>query len=456
MSLARSSLVVGLAAAASRILGFIRDILVAGVIGAGPVGDAFLIALRLPNLIRGALNEGGLNAGFVPLYAKRRATEGPAAAGRFADEAASGLALLLCLLIGLVEACASAVVLALALGYAGAPATLDLATLFTRLTFPAVAGLVLASLVAARLNAEGRFIAAALAPVAAGLTMVAALAGLSAGEGLPPERAGVWLAGAFAAASLAHLAVVTAAARRLNPPLRYAWPRATPAMRRLFGAALGGFAVTGASQVILLAGMQVASFTPSAVSWLYYAERVFHLPVGLVGAAMGLVVLSAMAERHAAGDRAGLATAQSRALEASLALGLPAACALAILARPIATVLFERGAFTPEDARRHRLDARRPRGRPALRGDGKVLSQAHFARGEIRAALAAGALAVAVALVGAAVLPPWPGARARLGVSLGFAAQAGALARSPGRSGGLSARSAAPGSIRTQFPRRAS
>lgn len=437
MSLARSSLAVGLAAAASRILGFVRDILIAGLIGAGPVADALLIAFRLPNLVRGALNEGGLNAGFVPLYARRRAERGPAAAGRFADQALSGLAVLLCFVVGLVEAGASVVVLAVAAGQAGAPAKLDLATFYTRLAFPAVAAVALASFLAARLNAERRFAAAAAGPVVANATMVAALTVLLASGGLSQERAAAWLAGAFAAASVAHLAIVAAAARRLESPLRYARPRVTPAMRRLFGAALGGLLASGASQFILLAGMQAASFTPSGVSWLYYAERVFHLPVGLVGAAMGLVVLGAMAGRHAAGDQGGLAATRSRALEASLLLGLPAACALAHLARPIATVLFERGAFTPDDAAgTAAVLAGLAVGLP-FAVMGKVLSQALFAQGGIRPALGAVAAAVAVTVLAAAVLSAMTGAFGLgLGISLGFAAHAGTLAWLVGRSGG--------------------
>lgn len=439
MTLARSSVAVGLAAAGSRILGFVRDVLIAGLLGAGPVADAVLIALRLPNLVRGALNEGGLNAGFVPRYARRRAEGGAEAAGRFADEAVSGLAVLLCLLVGLVEAGASVVVLAVATGYAGAPATLELATSYTRLAFPAVAAVAMASLVAARLTAEGRFTAVALAPLLASATMVAALVGLSARDGLPAQQAAGWLAAAFAAASLVHFAIVVVAARRLEPPLGWARPRATPQMKQLFGAALGGVAASGASQFILLAGVQAASFTPSAVSWLYYAERVFYLPVGLVGAVMGVVVLAAMAERHAAGDRGGVAATQSRVLETALLLGLPAACALGILARPIATVLFERGAFTADDAA----------GTASVLGGlavglpfavmGKVLAQVLFTRGEIRATLFAAGFAIVVALFGAAILSATAGGFGLgLGIGLGFAAQAGALAWFARSAGGLS------------------
>lgn len=438
MFLARATLVVGLATAASRTLGFVRDVLIAGLLGAGPVADAFLIAFRLPNLVRGALNEGGLNAGFVPLYAQRRARDGRVAAGRLANEAVGGMAALLLLLVGLVEAGAGLFVLALAAGYAGAPSTLDLATLYTRLAFPALAGVGLAALIAARLNAERRYAAAALAPVAASVAIVAALAGLSTQGDWPKEQAAAWLAGAVTVAALVHLGLVVAAARRLDPPLAVRRPKPTPEMRRLLGVTVAGLAAGGASQLILLAGMQVASFTPSAVSWLYYAERVFHLPVGLVGAAMGIVVLPAIADRHAAGDRAGFDQTQNRALETGLLFALPAACALALLARPIATVLFQRGAFTPEDTLgTAAVLAGLAPGLPFAVA-AKVLAQGLFARGEIRLTLGVGALALAVTLLSCALLTETAGAVGLgLGVSLGFAAQTAGLAWSERRSFGL-------------------
>src|SRR5829696_8001301 len=163
MSLARSTLVVGFATALSRVLGFARDMLIARALGAGAVADAFFIAFRLPNLARRTLSEGALNAGFVPLYLRLKNDAGTSAASRFAADALSGFAMLLLAVVGAVEIAAGAVVLLIAGGYAGEPHTLSPATIYTRLAFPFVWGISLASLIGAILNAERRFGAAAFA-----------------------------------------------------------------------------------------------------------------------------------------------------------------------------------------------------------------------------------------------------------------------------------------------------
>src|SRR5918994_4786541 len=169
MSLLRSSLLVGTAGLLSRPLGFLRDVLIAAALGAGPVADAFVIASRLPDLVRKVLNEGGLNAGFVPLYTRVRAGRGETAGARFAGEALSGLMLLLAAMLGVGEIAAGYVVLALASGYADAPATLALAAGCLRLMIPFVLGAGLAALLGALLNAERRFAVAALAPLSVNL-----------------------------------------------------------------------------------------------------------------------------------------------------------------------------------------------------------------------------------------------------------------------------------------------
>lgn len=436
MSLARSTLVVGLATAASRVLGFARDILIAGAFGAGPVADAFLVAFRVPNLFRRVLGEGGLNAGFVPLYARLRAERGEAEARSFAGEAFAGLAVALTALVALVEIGAGVVVLGLAAGYAEEGATLRLATLYTRVAFPFVAGVTLASLIAALLNAERRFAAASLAPVAVNAVLIGTLLVLQTRPDLSPSRAALWLAGSVAVSGFVHLAIVAVAARDLFAIRRLRLPRFSPDLRRLLALGASGLAASGAAQIIILAGTQVASFTPSAVSWLYYADRVFQLPLGFVGSALGIVLLSDAAARHAGGDWDGFARAQNRALEGALLLALPAATALLILADPIAASLFQHGAFTSLDtAGTAAALAGLAPGLP-LAVAGKVLSQSYFARGEVRVALLAGLTGVAVTVLAAILLAPSVGILGiGLGMSLGFAAHAGALALALRRTG---------------------
>ncbi|MFL5208645.1 MAG: murein biosynthesis integral membrane protein MurJ [Microvirga sp.] len=428
MSLARSTLVVGFATALSRVLGFARDMLIARALGAGAVADAFFIAFRLPNLARRTLSEGALNAGFVPLYLRLKNDAGTSAASRFAADALSGFAMLLFVVVGAVEIAAGAVVLLVAGGYAGEPHTLSLATIYTRLAFPFVWGISLASLIGAILNAERRFGAAAFAPVAVNVVLIATMLLLAATPAMPQETQARWFAFAVAVSGLVHLAIVAIALLRTPLRLALAWPRLTPELRRLLVMSAPAMLASGAAQFIILAATAVASYTPSAVSWLYYAERVFQLPLGFVGSAVGLVLLSDLADRLAAGDHEGLIAAHNRALEAALLMAMPAAVALLLLAEPIAQVLFERGAFGPHDTAGTAgallgLAAGLP-----LAVAGKVLLQPLFARQEFRAALLAGVLGLAVTVVAGSLLAGGLGALGiGLGAALGFTAHAGAV-----------------------------
>lgn len=422
MSLARSAILVSAAAAASRVLGFVRDVMIAGVLGAGPAADAFLVAYRIPNLVRRILTEGGLNAAFVPLYLRFRAEEGDAAARRFAADAMAGLLLVLLALVALVEIAATPLVLLLAAGYADDPATLALARDATRLAFPFVALATVAALLSALLNAERRFLAASLAPLAVNALMIAALLWLRAGGG-GPEHGALWLAGIVSASGLAHLVVVAAAGRRLALPLRDARLRLGAPMRRLARVAGPALVASGAAQFIILAGAEAASFQASAVSWFYYAERVFQLPLGFVGAAAGLVLLPELA-RGTPDDRA-LSEHQNRALETAALVAIPAALALVVLAQPIVTVLFAHGAFGPSDARGTAgILAGLGMGLP-FAAAGKILSQSFFAKGDLRSVVAVSLVATAVTFGGAWLLMAgWAGTGLALGVALGFATHA--------------------------------
>jgi putative peptidoglycan lipid II flippase len=433
-ALARAALLVSLSAAASRILGFVRDVMIASALGAGPAADAFLAAYRIPNLARRMLTEGGLNAGFVPLYLGLRASAGQDPAARFARSSLAGFALLAAALTALVEIAAGPLVLLVAAGYADDPSTLGLAELYLRLSFPFVAGAALASLISAWLNAEGRFAAAALAPLAVNLLLIGALAGLMEAELDPPHAAG-WLAAAVSLSGLLHLAVVGLATKpllaglrlRLRPPDGETW-RAT---WRLLALGVPALAASGAAQLILLAGAQAASFTPSAVAWFYYAERVMQLPLGLIGAAAGIVLLAGLS-RAGAAETAIL----NRSLEASLLVAFPAALALALLAPAMVPVLFERGAFKPTDsAATAEILAGIALALPFAVA-GKILSQAFFVRRRLRPVLAATAAGVAAALVSCPILMRLLGPFGLgLGVGSGFAIHAAWLAGTLARTG---------------------
>lgn len=414
MSLLRSSLLVGAGAVASRLLGFARDILIAGTLGAGPVADAFLAAYQLPNLVRRTLSEGGLNAALVPALAR---LDGEAAR-RFAGEALAALALALLALVAAVELSAGLTVLLLAPGLGSDPGTLALAGLYSRLVFPLVAGVTLASFMGAVLNYRRRFAAAAVAPLVMNATLVAALLALPR-TGLPLAEQAAWLAAASSLAGVLQLAVVAAALCGPDAPIRLTRPRLSPALRKLLATAGLTLVAGSAVPLMVLAGTQAASYLPSGVSWLYYADRLVQLPLGAMGAVMGAVLLPEFASLHAADERASLMAAQNRAIEAGLLLACPAAVALVVLAEPIARVLFERGAFGPQDsAGTAAAIAGMSIGLP-FAAIGKVLAQSLFARGALRGTLAALAAGLAGTALAAALMAPRLGA---LGIGLAVAA----------------------------------
>jgi putative peptidoglycan lipid II flippase len=438
MSLARSSLVVGLAAVASRLLGFARDVMIARVLGAGVAADAFLIAFRLPNTARRILNEGGLNAGVVPLYSRIRAERGASAAEAFAGQALGAGTLLLLTVTGLVELAAPLVVLLLAGGYAEEAEKFALAVFYTRLAFPFVALAGLASLVGALLNAEKRFTAAAVAPVLVNALLIIVLLMLGTPDEAAAARQGAWLALAVAGSGLLHLVIVAEAMLRTPGGFRFVAPRLTPDIRRLGRRALPAAAASGATQLAVLVATAVASQEASAVSWLYYADRLAQLPLSLIGVAVGTVFLSEVAARLAAGDAAGAAKVQNLALEGALALALPAAVALIILARPISSILFERGAFTAEDtAGTAALLAMLALSLPPAAA-AKVLAQPFFAREALTAPLVAGLIALLVTGAAATILQQLIGvAGIGLGLTLGLSVHAGVLLVASRRAFGL-------------------
>lgn len=423
MSLARSSLLVGLGSIASRVLGFVRDILFAQALGAGPVADAFLTAFRLPNLVRRIVGEGGLNPALVPHLSRLD----PDGASRLAGDVMSGFALALIGLTAIVEIGAGALALLLAPGLHDDGQTLILVALYTRLSFPIVLCVTLASIAAAILNMRGRFTTTALAPLAMNGGLILALVMLETGFAMPLATKAAWLAGASSLAGLIQLVLMFLALRGRNA-IRLRIPRWSSALKSLLLAGFPALVASGAVQLFVLAGTQVASFWPSGISWLYYAERVVQLPLGLIAALGASVLLPELARRHRQGETAAIIEAQHRALEVALLLALPASAALAILAYPITIVLFERGAFLASDAQGTAwMLGALSLGLP-FATFGKVLSQTLFARGALRQTLIATLLGI-VATVGGSFLLAlgWDAKGIALGITLGCVAHAAAM-----------------------------
>ena len=329
---------------ASRIMGFVRDIMIAALLGAGPVAEAFFVAFRLPNMFRRFFAEGAFNMAFVPLFAKRLEGEGDAAARQFGIEALSVLFVALLALTAIAQVAMPFFVWALASGYAG-DGKFDLAVTFSRIVFPYILFISLAALFSGLLNALGHFAAAAAAPVLLNVVLVSAM-GLA---WLIGAQVGFALAWGALLGGVLQLALVWIAARRLGMGLLPTRPRLTPDVRRLITLAIPAVLAGGVMQINLVVGTQVASYFDGAVSWLWMADRVYQLPLGVIGVAIGVVLLPELSRRLRAGDMSGTRDSMNRAAEFSLLLIIPATIGLLVIPQLIVAVLFERGAFLPSD-----------------------------------------------------------------------------------------------------------
>ncbi|ANT59932.1 lipid II flippase MurJ [Salipiger sp. CCB-MM3] len=336
-------LTVGFWTLASRVLGVAREIFILAYIGPGPVMDAFVAAFRLPNMFRRFFAEGAFNAAFVPIFSKKY--EGEEDPLKFASQAMNGLAFVLLLLSALALIFMPALVWATAGGFA-ADARFDMTVGFGRIVFPYIFFISLAALFSGALNATGHFAAAAAAPV---LLNVFVILAMLAGQYLNGDII-QWLVWTIPLAGVAQLALVWVAAERAGIKLRPGRPRWNADMKRLVRVAVPAALAGGVMQVNLLVGQQVASNFEKAVGWLYAADRLYQLPLGVVGIAVGIVLLPDLSRRLKAQDDAGARHAFSRAGELSLALTVPAAVALVVVPLPIVAVLFQRGATSMADA----------------------------------------------------------------------------------------------------------
>ncbi|MEM8552584.1 MAG: murein biosynthesis integral membrane protein MurJ, partial [Pseudomonadota bacterium] len=348
MQLLRNFATVGAFTALSRVLGFVRDIFLAAILGAGPVADAFFVAFKLPNLFRRLFAEGAFNSAFVPLFARVRAEEGEAGGTAFASSVLSWLLLIMAVFMAAVQIFAPVLVFVLAPGFAAAENG-ELAELYTRICFPYLAAMSLVAFLSGVLNTLDRFAAAAFAPVLLNVVLIGALAA-SAFLGLAPETAGLVLSLGVFCAGLLQAVMLFVAVRAAGVKLTLPRPRRSKRLGRLVRLGIPGVAAGGITQINIVVGTVIASFWPGAVSHLYYADRLYQLPLGMVGIAIGVALLPDLSRRLRAGDEGGALWTQNRALEFALMLTLPAAAALIVVPLEIVVTLFERGAFDRQDA----------------------------------------------------------------------------------------------------------
>lgn len=344
MSLFRSIATVGGFTMASRVTGLMREMMIAHFLGAGAVADAFFVAFRFPNLFRSLFAEGAFNAAFVPLFTGKMTAEGTESARRFAEQAFAVMAVVLALFVGIMELAMPWAIYGLAPGFDTVPGKMALAVEFSRICFPYLLFISLVSLQAGVLNSVGRFAAAAATPVLLNLTSMAGLWFLAPHT----ETAGHAMAWGTFAAGLVQFVWLARSARRAGMGLGWTRPRLTPEVRLLFKRIVPGAVGAGVYQVNLVINTMIAStVADGAVSYLNYADRVNQLPLGVVGIAIGTALLPTLSRQLKSGEAEAARTSQNRAMELGLALTLPAAVALMVIAAPIIRVLFERGSFGP-------------------------------------------------------------------------------------------------------------
>jgi putative peptidoglycan lipid II flippase len=347
MSLARNTAVIGGLTLVSRLLGFARDLLLAAALGAGPIADAFFAALRFPNLFRRLFAEGAFSQAFVPVYSKTLAAQGQEAADELAGEALSALLAATGLLSALAILAMPWINRVLFVGYIDDPDTFALATLLTQITMPYLVCMTAATLFSGVLNARGKFFVAAAAPILLNLCLLVAVWPFRD----DPRAASYAAAVAVTASGILQAVWVWLGARRAGAGGRLTAPRVTPGVKRLVALAIPGAIAGGALQINVLVSQALASFERGAITYLNVADRLYQLPLGLIGIAVGVAMLPRLSRLVQDGDGPGARSALDEAVALSMAFTLPAAAAILAIPYFLIDGLYVRGAFTPEDAR---------------------------------------------------------------------------------------------------------
>src|SRR3989441_3309707 len=342
----RSFLTVSVGTLASRLLGFARDAMIAALLGTGPVADAFLIAFQLVNVVRRLLTEGALNAALVPAWLRVRETAGAAAAAAFAGRVLGTVSATLIVAAASIGLSMPFVMAALAPGFVGYK-TLQLAVNDARLMLPYLAFAGPATVMMALISAQHRFALTAFSPLLFNIALITVMIALL-GWRHDPAYAALIMAATVGIAGLLQLLILLLrrGGGRVATPLRISLDTD---MRGFIGKAIPGMIASSGPQLLVVGGAIIASSSPSAVSWLYFANRLIELPLGIVGAAMGTVLVPELTRALRGDDRLAIAQAESRGLELALGLALPATLGLIVLSEPVARMLFDHGAFTALD-----------------------------------------------------------------------------------------------------------
>ncbi|MHA6686275.1 murein biosynthesis integral membrane protein MurJ [Mesorhizobium sp. A556] len=345
MSLVKKFATVASGTLMSRILGFTREMLMAAALGTGPVADAFYAAFQFPNTFRRLFAEGAFNTAFVPLFAKEIEAGGNDGAKRFSEEVFGVLFTVLLAITIVVELAMPLLVSTIiAPGFASDPQKYDLTVALATIMFPYLVCMSLGAMMAGMLNSLRRYFAAAIAPIFLNVILIGVLyyAWRIGADGLTVGHAMAW---GVLAAGVVQLAIVWIAVRHAGISIGFRRPRMTPNVKRLLWLALPAAVTGGITQINQLIGTAIASTQASAVSSLALADRVYQLPLGVVGIAVAIVLLPELSRALKAGNLVEASNMQNRSVEFTLFLTLPAAAALLVVSEPIVRLLYERGAF---------------------------------------------------------------------------------------------------------------
>ena len=345
MSLLRNTLTQSSLTLGSRILGFLRDILIAAKIGAGPVGDAFVTALMFPNLFRRIFAEGAFAQAFVPAYARTLEAEGKAAAEEVARQTMRGLFAATAALVIVAQLAMPWIMQVVHRGYIDDAENFNFAILLTQITMPYLACMALAALLSGVLNSAGRFILSAGAPTLLNVCLITAA--LMGGD----ARQTAFLAAiAVTIAGMAQAGLLWWGVTRQKVSLSLGWPRLTPAVKRVVALAIPGTIAASGTQINILVSQIFASYETGAKSWLFYADRLYQLPLGIVGVAVGVAILPRLARAARSDDRKTSLSLMDDGIGLAMALTVPAAIAFMVAPAYLIEGLYVRGAFSQNDA----------------------------------------------------------------------------------------------------------
>jgi len=424
MSLLRNTLVQSTLTMVSRLLGFARDVAISAVMGAGPISDAFVAAQRFPNLFRRLFAEGAFSQAFVPLYAKAAVSGSSKDADRLASEALSFILFVTVVLTVIAEVAMPWIMAVIFTGYRKMPEIFSMAVLLTQITMPYLVCMTLAALFSGVLNAVGRFALSAFAPTMLNLCLLLTLWPLyheptanvvvGALEFVLQRKVHWPLMNSHVAAYAGAIAISVAGvlqagllwygARRSGLHLRILPPRLSPDVKKIVALAIPGAIAGGATQINIMISQTLSSLEIGASTYLYNADRLYQLPLGLVGVAVGLALLPRLARAVRMDDRIAGKDAQDEAIILSMALTLPAAMALIVMPYLLVAGFFQRGHFTMHNAELTAAALRQfAWGVPAF-VLAKVLAPAFFAREDMRRPMKYALVSVGVNAVLGAIL----------------------------------------------------